>query len=161
MLEKITKDKQILLERLMQVYYHDISADFPLDINNETMLYEIDDLSKYFENKNNIGYFIKYEDKIAGFVLVDLYEDKNVIDQIFVLNNYKKHSLAKLAVFKIFDMYKGYWEIKAVPCSKRAEMFWTKVISEYTDNNYEENRIGKYSRLILNFNNTVSNTCHK
>ena len=153
MLERITSDKKIILDRLFQLYYHDISLEFPLDLDNETMLYEVDDLSKYFEGDNNKGYFIKYEDKIAGFVLVDLYEDKNVIDQIFVLNNFKGHGLAKQVVFIVFDKFKGNWEIKAVPESKRAEGFWLKVVNEYTNGDYTEERIGRYNRLMLTFNN--------
>lgn len=153
MLQEIKVEERILLERLFQVYYHDISADFPLDFNNETMLYDIDDLSKYFENDDNKAYFIKNEDKIAGFMLVDLYEDKNVVDQIFILNNFKKNGLARKAVFEVFDMFKGNWEIKAVPCSKRAEMFWEKVVKEYTNDNFSEDHIGRYNRAVLTFNN--------
>ena len=151
MLEEI-KDQE-KLERLLQIYLHDVSLYFPIDFDSEKVMYVYDDITKYFEDNNYKAFYIKYNNNIAGFILLDIVNNVNVIQEMFVLNNYKKQGLGKKAVTEIFDMFKGDWLIKVLPLSKQAEMFWTKVISEYTNNNYEEERIGKYNRLVLTFNN--------
>ena len=50
-------------------------------------------------------------------------------------------------------MYKGKWQIKVVPSSPKAESFWKKTISDYTDNNYKLIHTGKYNRAEFYFNN--------
>lgn len=153
MLERITKPKKELLERLLQLYLHNISLYFPIDFNSETALYDYDDISKYFENDNNKAFLIKNENNIVGFMLIDFLEDKNVIQEMFILNNYKGQGFGKKAVIELLNTYKGTWEIKSLPCSKDAETFWTKVITEYTNNNCNIEQIGRYNRAVLTFNN--------
>lgn len=150
-LEKINIKEKEKLERLLQLYLHDLSLYFPIPINPNTCLYEYD-LDKYF--KDNYAYFIKEENNILGFILVDNNRNNNYeISEMFVLNNYKGNKIGKRAVFKILDMYQGNWTIKAVPLSKPAELFWEKVVKEYTNDDYRKEYTGKYNRLELYFNN--------
>ncbi len=54
------KQKELkVLERLMQLYLHDISLYFPIDFDEETGLYLYDSLDKYLDDSKNYGYFIK------------------------------------------------------------------------------------------------------
>lgn len=153
MLEKVTIKQKRILERLLQLYLHNISLYFPMDLNNKTGLYKYDDISKYFDSSNNQAFLIKNEDNITGFMLVDFFEEKNVIQEMFILNNYKGKGLGKKSVIELLNTYKGNWEIKSLPCSKQAESFWTKVITDYTNNNCKIDHIGKYNRAVLTFNN--------
>lgn len=86
-------------------------------------------------------------------MLIDFIDDKNVIQEMFILNNYKKQGIGKIAVTKVFDKFKGNWEIKSLPCSEQAEKFWTSVIKEYTNNKFDLKRIGKYNIAVIRFNN--------
>ena len=137
------------LKKMMQLYLHDLNSNFSIDFNSDRCEYEYD-LSSYFEK--NIGYFIKSENKILGFVLVDINSNSDFeLSEMFVLNNYKGKSIGTKAVKMIFDLYKGNWVIKAVPNSVGAENFWKKVVEEYTNNNYKILHTGKYNRAELYF----------
>lgn len=149
-LKQVEKKDINLLGNLMQLYLHELSENFKIDFNDKTCEYEYD-LSPYFEKDK--AYFILDDEKIVGFILIDINEDSFEISEIFVLNNYKRQGIAKKAVYKIFDMYKGNWIIKAVPNSKTAENFWYNVINEYTDNDFELEHIGKYERAEFKFKN--------
>lgn len=153
MLEEIKSNNREVLERLLQLYLHDISSFFPMDLDDQTGLYIYDDISKYFENENNKAFLIKNNKNIVGFMLIDFFEDKNVIQEMFILNNYKKNGYGRKSVIELFDKYKGNWEIKSLPCSKQAEGFWTSVVSHYTKDNFKIEYVGKYNRAVLNFNN--------
>ena len=108
--------------------------------------------NKYFID--NYAYFIKSDNDILGFVLIDDNRNNNYeISEIFVLNNYKRNKIGKEVAIKVFDMYKGNWTIKAVPNSKVAESFWKMVVKDYTNNNYIEKYTGKYNRLEIYFSN--------
>lgn len=138
------------LEKLMQLYLHELSEYFPADYRGNTCEY-LYDLSTYFNN--NKSYFIQVEDKIIGFILLDINEDYYEISEIFIVNNFKKNHYGEQAANEIFNMYPGNWKIKAVPNSPNAEMFWDKVIKRYTNNNYKKEKTGKYNRPEYYFNN--------
>lgn len=151
-LEKVTKDEKNNLEKLLQLYLHDLSMYFPITFDSSKCEYVYDDLDKYFTD--NYAYLIKYENDICGFVLVDNNKNSNYeISEMFVLNNYKGKKIGENAVREIFDMYKGNWTIKAVPSSPIAENFWTKTISNYTNGNFKIEHTGKYARAELYFSN--------
>ena len=148
---KVNKNEKEKLEKLLQLYLHDLSIYFPLDFDSEKCEYKYD-LDKYFNN--DFDYFIKSDNNILGFILIDNNGESNYeISEMFVLNNYKNKKVGTISVIKAFALYKGKWTIKAVPKSEIAEKFWVKVVSEYTNNNYELYHTGKYDRAELYFSN--------
>lgn len=152
-LKKIELEKKHILDNLMQLYLHNISLSFPIDFDSNTGIYKYDDLEKYFENDNNRAFFILKEKEIAGFMLIDFTDEKNVVQEIFVLNNYKRKGVGKIAVSMLFDKFKGNWKIKLLPCSENAEKFWISSVKEYTNDKYNLEYIGKFNRVVLTFNN--------
>ena len=152
-LKKIELEKKHILDNLMQLYLHNISLSFPIDFDSNTGIYKYDDIEKYFENDNNKAFLILKEKEIAGFMLIDFTDEKNVVQEIFVLNNYKRKSVGKIAVSMLFDKFKGNWEIKSLPCSENAEKFWISSVKEYTNDKYNLEYIGKFNRAVLTFKN--------
>lgn len=151
-LEKVTKDEKNKVEKLLQLYLHDLSMYFPITFDSSKCEYIYDDLDKYFTN--NYAYFIKFKNNICGFIFIDNNKKDNYeISEMFILNNYKRKKVGETAVKKIFDMYKGNWTIKAVPSSKIAEKFWTKTIDNYTNGNFKIEHTGKYARAEIFFSN--------
>jgi len=152
-LKEIELEKKDILNNLLQLYLHNISLNFPIDFNSTTGMYEYDDIEKYFENDNNKAFFILKGNEIAGFMLIDLFDEKNIVQEMFVLNNYKRKGVGKTAVSILFDKFKGNWEIKSLPCSEGAEKFWVSSVKEYTNDKFDLEYIGKYNRAVLTFNN--------
>ena len=150
-IRKIEKKEKLKLEKLLQLYLHDLSFYFPIDFDSTKCEYEYD-LNKYFED--NYAYFIQSDEDILGFILVDNNSNNNYeISEMFVLNNYKGNKIGKKSVIKIFDKYRGNWTIKVVPCSPVAELFWKKTINNYTKGNFTIKHTGKYNRAELYFTN--------
>lgn len=154
-----SKDKSIL-QNLFQLYMHDITASLAMDVNQHG-LFEYDYIDYYFIEKNRYAYLIYIDDKIGGFVLVD--DDFMVLDkykdvpcynlsEMFILNAYKKKGYGEIVVNRIFEMYKGNWEIRPVPRSEGAKRFWIKVVKNYTNDKFIEN-YPKPNRLVITFKN--------
>ena len=149
-LTKVDKKDRIILERLLQLYLHEITIYFPIDIDNDG-LYHYHNIDNYFNNDNNIAYFIKENNTLVGFILFDIINNQNIIQEIFIINNYKRNGFAKKAVFKLFENIKGEYIVKALPNSKVAELFWINTIKEYTKDNYKVEYVGKYNRAEFTF----------
>ena len=153
MLNKITEKNEII-GRLLQLYLHDISLYFSMDMDQDTGLYIYDGLEDYLKDSGEkIAYLIKFENNIAGFILVDFTNEKNIIQEMVVLNNFKRKGVGSKAVTELFDSHKGNWEIKSLPLSEQAESFWTNIAKIYTNNNFNIEHIGKYNRAVISFNN--------
>lgn len=152
-LKEIELEKKDILNNLMQLYLHNISLNFPIDFDSNTGMYGYDDIEKYFENDNNKAFFILKENEIAGFMLIDLSDEKNIVQEMFVLNNYKRKGVGKTAVSILFDKFRGNWEIKSLPCSESAEKFWISSVKEYTNDQFNLEYVGKFNRAVLTFNN--------
>lgn len=149
--QKVTIIEKNKLEKMIQLYLHDLSLYFPISFNSDTCEYEYD-LNKYFND--DYAYFIKSDNDILGFILVECNSNNNYeISEMFVLNNYRGKKIGEEAVKKIFDIYKGNWTIKVVPLSLVAESFWKKTINNYTNGNFKLEYIGKYNRAKLYFEN--------
>jgi predicted acetyltransferase len=149
-LEKINNDKRDMLYKLVQLYLHDLSLDFSLAFDSEVCEYHYN-LDKYF--KTGYAYFIKDSTNIVGFILINYYVDTYELNELFVLNNYKRKGIGEIVVKKTFDEFRGNWVIKAVPNSIRAENFWTKTINNYTNGNYELKYMGDHKRPVFSFKN--------
>ena len=159
-LKKIEAKDKSILQNLFQLYMHDITASLPMDVN-EHGLYEYNYIDYYFTEENRYAYLIYIEDKIAGFVLID--DEFMVLDsektkpcydfsEMFILNAYKKKGYGEIVVKRIFDMFKGNWEIRPVPRSEGAKRFWLKAVKNYTNDNFTEN-YPKPNRLVITFAN--------
>ena len=77
-LEKVRLEDRNKLERLLQLYLHDLSLYFPITFNSDICQYEYD-LDKYFID--NYAYFIKSDKDILGFVLIDDNGNNNYIEK--------------------------------------------------------------------------------
>lgn len=154
-----SKDKSIL-QNLFQLYMHDITASLSMDVN-EHGLFEYNYIDYYFTENNRYAYLIYINNNIGGFALIDdefmvLNPNENTpcfdFSEMFILNSYKRKGYGEIVANQIFEIHKGYWEIRPVPRSEGAKKFWLKVVKNYTKNNFKEKYI-KSNRLVITFNN--------
>ncbi len=54
---------------------------------------------------------------------------------------------------KMFDMYKGKWEIRTLLKNERAQAFWRKVVNEASSGKYTEKLIRDNTRYAFYFEN--------
>ena len=82
----------------------------------------------YWTQEERHPYILKYDGKLAGFVLERFNED-----------GMKK--------------YKGKWEIRTLLKNKRAQEFWRKVVKSASNGNYKERFIRDNTRYAFYFEN--------
>ena len=75
------------------------------------------------------------------------------IGEFFVLNEYRKNGAGAFMANKMFDMYKGKWEIRTLLKNERAQSFWRKVVKNASNDNYTEKLIRDNTRYAFYFNN--------
>ncbi len=157
-LELVEEKNKEIIYNLMQLYTYELSF-FEDETTSFTMLdtglYIMNKyVEKYWQEDNRHPYILKCNDELAGFVLQRFNEENmNEIAEFFVINKYRKIGAGKYMANKMFDMYKGKWEVRTLLKNERAQKFWRTVIKQYTNNNFEEKFIRDSSRLAFYFEN--------
>ena len=149
--------KEIIIN-LMQLYtyelsfYEDETTNFKLLDNG---LYELSKYIKlYWQENERHPYILKYNGKIAGFVLVRFNENGYYeIAGFFVLNKYRKLGAGKYMAEQMFKKYHGKWEIRTLLKNKRAQDFWRKVINTSSNGKFNEKMIRNDTRHAFYFEN--------
>ena len=157
-LEKVNKNEKEILYKLLQYSLFEESLTDLNEMNQEAE-FEYKWFDLYFDKSSENdrkAYFIKDEkkEKLLGFVMVNSYLEKDKtkngysIAEFMVIPKYRKKGIGRNAALQIFDMYKGYWEVKPSYGSESAFLFWENVISKYTNNEYEySNEIFSFTKL--------------
>jgi len=139
--EPVKKEEKEILRNLLEKYNYEFSQYNNLDINH-LGLYGYDYLDYYWTEKNKYPFFIKLDNKLAGFILINDYPevitDTNyTISEFFVMYKYRRCGIGKYAVKYILDKFNGKWQLKYHPKNEISKNFWIKTISEYTKGKYE------------------------
>lgn len=150
-------DKDIILN-LMQLYTYELSFYEDETTNFNMMDNGLFAMSKYIDmywtKENRHPYILKCDDKLAGFVLIRFNEDNMYeVAEFFILNKYRHIGAGKFMANKVFNKYKGSWEVRTLLKNERAQNFWRSIIKDYTNNNFEEKLIRDNSRYAFYFNN--------
>ena len=124
----------------MEKYGYELSQYFGNDIN-DLGLYGYDYFDCYWTDENRYPYFIKVDDKLAGFIMINDYPEGTqktdyTISEFFVLYKYRRNGVGKRSVKIILDKYKGKWQLKFHPKNELSKNFWLKTIDEYTNGKY-------------------------
>ncbi len=140
---KALEEHKIVIQNLMQYYIYDFSEYIKYDVEDNGLFAPYPNLMDYWEGDGNkFPYVIKMNDKYVGFVLVKLI---NTIDrhyfsiaEFFILKKYRREGIGKAIAIKVFNLHKGHWEVYQKNHNKPAQIFWNKVISEYTKEKFSE-----------------------
>lgn len=131
-----------VLANLMQFYIYDFSEFIKCDVEEDGR-YKDYPLENYWKEENHrFPYLIKQNNKYVGFVLVRLIEsdERNYfsIAEFFILKKYRREGIGQAVAARIFDLHKGEWEVYQIETNKSAQIFWRKVIEEYTKGQFKE-----------------------
>lgn len=157
-LYEVKESEKEIIYNLMQLYtyelsfYEDETTNFSMLDNGVFVLNKYVDL--YWVEEDRHPYILKCDGKLAGFVLERFNEEGiNEISEFFVLNKYRKSGAGTYMANKMFELYKGRWEIRTLLKNERAQAFWRKVISNSSNGNYKEELIRDNSRHAFYFEN--------
>lgn len=132
-IQQITDTNKEQFENLFNYYLYELSAYSREDIGTEGT-FEMEDISPYYRDERLYPYFITFNEKIVGFILVTSppYVAEEVdysVQELFVLPKYRGTNIAKDAVIQNFKLYSGRYEVGMFKSNIKAVKFWTKMIS--------------------------------
>ena len=139
---KASHEHKTIIKNLMQLYMYDFSEFVDIDVEVDGLFEPYKNLDDYWKDTNRFPYIIQQHEKYIGFVLVRHIEEQQrdyfSIAEFFVMKRYRRMGTGKTIARQIFDLHKGKWEVFQREANKPAQIFWKKVIDEYTNGNFTE-----------------------
>lgn len=165
-IEPVLVEQKSVLVRMLELYSYDFSEFSDNDIN-EYGYFGYKYIDDYWNEEGRYPFFIRADGKLAGLVLVrsccqynDLPNPHNIAE-FFVMKKYRKKGVGRTAAVRIFDMFRGGWEISVWTNNLPAQSFWSKVIAEYTNGKYDTFTAAETNEKGFTFDNSESDFDNK
>lgn len=149
-LKQINYEDKSILQNLMELYQYDFSEFDKTDVNSHG-LFGYKYLDNYWTEKGRHAFFIIFEDVLAGFILVRQHSGKNELAEFFIMRKFRRQGLGISVAQKVFEMFKGDWQVSQEHENLTAQIFWQKTIEQYTKGNYERSESVDF--ITLTFKN--------
>ena len=159
---RILAEQKELFLNLFNLYLYDLSEYSGEDLLEEGK-YDPTNTYLYLERDELYPFFIQYEGKVIGFVLVcsPPYVPEDVdytVQELFLVQKYRGQGLAAQAVDLVFAQFQGRFKVEQLANNATAVSFWKKYYEqhqiEYTESEYNieiDNIAGSHRILSQTF----------
>jgi predicted acetyltransferase len=133
---KATIEQRPILANLLELYAYDLTELWSFDIGDDGF-YGYESLPLYWTESTRFPYLIYVNKKIAGFVLVQkgspISNDTEVWDmaEFFVIKIYKRQGVGTAAALKVWEQFKGPWQVRVLVDNSFACQFWLQAIQKF------------------------------
>jgi predicted acetyltransferase len=143
-----TKKDLIPLRHLLQLYMYDFSVfweddDLDAHVDHEGLFDAGIDLDSYLNTSARWAHLVWNGEWLVGFAMLRAETvlrpaPGRYIEEFFIMQRYRHKGLGRAVATRLFNSYRGYWEISEIGSNLPAQNFWRRVLSGYTANRYEE-----------------------
>ena len=126
-LERSSVDDKDFIKNIYQSYLHDLSEFNDCLQVNSLGLFDNSFVDSYYYEDNLIPLKITLENNIIGFIFCSISSGQKVdyiIQDVFILRNYRNRGLCKLALKQLFDLYSGKFGLDVLMKNEPAKLFW-------------------------------------
>lgn len=137
-----------LLANLLELYAHDLSATFALDVRDDGR-FGYDKLPLYWrEPERRWAFVVRCDGKVAGLALVTrgspASDDPAALDvaELFVLRRHRRSGVGRRAAVLLWDRFPAStWVVRVSTGNRGALPFWSEVVAAYTGGAFAETEI--------------------
>lgn len=137
-LERAGQSDERALANLLELYVHDLSEVFPLEVGADGR-FGYERLPAYWsEPERRFAFLIRHGAALAGFALATRGSpasgDPSHLDvaEFFVLRGHRRAGVGRAAAFALFDSLRGHWLVRVSEGNRGGIAFWPGVVGEYT-----------------------------
>jgi predicted acetyltransferase len=137
-LERATPEAAPLLSHLLELYLHDLSEIFPVDLGPDGR-FGYEKLPLYWSEPGaRYAFLIKCGSSVAGFALATrgspVTDDPADLDvaEFFVLRRYRRSGVGRRAAFALWDGLPGRWVVRVSEANRAGLPFWSEIVRAYT-----------------------------
>jgi predicted acetyltransferase len=144
LLQHATPDLGPLVGNLLELYIHELSVVFPVEIGPDGR-FGYEKLPLYWSEPHaRHAFLIRCGDKLAGFALVTrgspASDDPAALDvaEFFVLRRFRRAGVGRRAAAVLWETFPGAWVVRVAEANGSALSFWRSTIASYTSGRFSE-----------------------
>lgn len=136
------EDKPVLAN-LLELYHYDFTEFTQEDIAPDGR-FGYSKLDEYWQDPLRFPFLIWVDGNLAGFTLVKrgsaITGDPEIMDvaEFFVMRKYRRKGVGDEAARRIFERFRGRWEVREMANNTAAQAFWRTTIERYVGRAVEE-----------------------
>lgn len=140
LLSILTAERRPLLERMWQLYQHDLS-EFRGTLPNQNGLFPSGRLPLYFDDLDRRAYVVSWNGAPAGFAFIrGVTSEVRVMGEFFIVRAVRRQRVGQQVVLDLFRRYPGQWEIPFQEENPGAARFWRRIATMTVGDNWTEER---------------------
>lgn len=133
---KAEKDECVLLERMIELYAHELSdiADLPIGADAR---FGYGPLPSYWSEPTRHPYIVRVNGELAGFILVQQGSQVNGardvwdVAEFFVLKRHRRRGVGECAAHDVWRQHSGQWEVRVMERNTEALKFWRRAVERF------------------------------
>lgn len=139
-LHPVTPDTRPIVERLWQLYSHDMS-EYRGTMPNADGTFPLDRLASFFGDPDRRAYLVYGMSRPVGLAFVrGLAEEPRVVGEFFVVRAARRQGIGRKTALELLRLHSGRWEIPFQEENPGAARFWRAVASDVAGNAWHEER---------------------
>jgi predicted acetyltransferase len=144
---RATSDDAERLSNLLELYMHDLSELFSIEVGTDGR-FGYDHLERYWrEPEQRFAHLIRVGAQLAGFALArrgsPLTDDPTDLDvaEFFVLRRHRRAGVGMRAAALLWDAIPGHWIVRVAGGNLRALAFWRAAVAAHQGQAPSERRV--------------------
>jgi predicted acetyltransferase len=145
-----TPDQEPIVANLLELYAHDFSEFFDLELGADGR-FGYQDLPLYWREPGRHPFLFRIDGKLAGFVLVKRNSEMSGNEatwdmaEFFVVRGYRRLGIGTDVAHQVWQRFPGLWEVRVME-SNPALRFWERAISAFTGEAVHSVRVEKNAK---------------
>jgi predicted acetyltransferase len=157
---RVGQESAAVLTNLFEFYLHDMAEWFRFETQPDGRYGY--DLARHWQRGDRV-YLARVDGAPAGFALVgpapDWLDDPTArdVEEFFVVRRHRHSGLADTLARTIWDAEPGRWRVRVFEGNVPAVPFWRRVVADYTQRDYSEQRHLNNTRqwVVFGFSNAA------
>ncbi|MFI5398067.1 MAG: GNAT family N-acetyltransferase [Candidatus Binatia bacterium] len=137
-LDVATPRDAVVLSNLLELYIHDLSETFALELGADGR-FGYEKLPLYWsEPECRFPFLIRCGTRVVGFALVTRGSsgshdpDDFDVAEFFIVRRHRRSGVGRRAAFLLWNRFAGRWIVRVSEGNHSGRHFWASVIAEYT-----------------------------
>ncbi len=143
-LDLAAPDDAALLSNLLELYSHDLSDTFGLELGHDGR-FGYQNLPLYWsEPERRFPFLIRSGIRVVGFAFAtrglpaSLEGEAFDVAEFFVLRRYRRGGVGRRAAFLLWNRFASRWIVRVSEANAIGHRFWARTISEYSSGVFTE-----------------------
>jgi len=133
---RATPEQEPILANLLELYAHDFSEFYNLDLGPEGR-FGYPDLSQYWREPDRHPFLVMIDGKLTGFALIkkgtSIPGGKSVWDmaEFFVIRSHRRRGMGTKIAQAVWRQFPGQWQVRVMRANRAGCLFWERTIAKF------------------------------